>query len=62
MSALPGPSGPAADPPLEPGVMDAGAGSGQRSVSVTGDNYATITTGDHSPVRVTTVGHAAAGR
>ena len=36
--------------------MDAGAGSGQRSVSVTGDNYATITTGDHSPVRVTTVG------
>ncbi len=33
-----------------------GAGPGQRSVSVAGDNYAPITTGDHSPVRVTTVG------
>ena len=36
--------------------MDAGAGRGQRSVSVVGDNYAPITTGDYSQVRVTTVG------
>jgi hypothetical protein len=36
--------------------MDAGAGSGQRSVSVAGHNSAPITTGDYSPVRVTTVG------
>jgi tetratricopeptide (TPR) repeat protein len=37
-------------------MMDAAAGPGQRSVSVAGDNYAPITTGDHSPVRVITVG------
>jgi len=36
--------------------MGAGAGPGQGSVSVAGDNYAPITTGDYSPVRVTTVG------
>jgi NB-ARC domain len=36
--------------------MDVGAGPGPRSVTVAGNNYAPITTGDYSPVHVTTVG------